>query len=419
MADVFETSVKLKFIVPTAEADRIKKIVNASMSGGLKDRLGGVASMIGGKGMALAGGLAAAGAVVMSSPSLQGTLKRLLRMVELIIKPIGDIVAVGLRPIIDILRPIGQFFRILIQPYIRKATEAMRLGKQFAMKGQYAEAGAAYALGAAYLLKPFFDMMITVTTVSVQGILAGIKLLGSALISLVPFTEDVNKSFQKMMDGAILNVGIGGATIITETSIMMETWLTDLKLGYKKIENLANVSMGITSGFVGEGFVRIVQAATDFFAPQMKETTGKMFDSIVEYGRTKVAELNALLNKPAPTYTTGGGAYIGGVYVSAIEQQLQMCIDPLMAAKAAFNNLAKGLYTFKNPFQDFIWRSGTKPVAISSKDTIVGTKGGAGLGNIIVEVGGIRIDKISSDYDVGKIADKITERVIDNLRSRA
>jgi hypothetical protein len=406
MAEIFETSVRLKFEVPVGEVDRIKKIVNASMSGGLKDKLGGMASMMGPKGMALAAGAAVAGALVVSSPSLQGTLKRLLRMVELIIKPIGDIISVGLRPIIDILRPIGQFFRILIQPYIRKAMEAMRLGRQFMSKGDYASAAASYALGVTYLIKPFFDMMITVATVSVQGILAGIKILGNALIALVPFSEDVQRGFTAMMDSAIVSVGVGGAKIITETSLSMEKMLTALKLHWKNIEDTANVSMGITSGFVGEGFVRIIQVATNFFAPSMTSTTNKMFDDIVSYAKTKVDELNALLNQPKTQWGTtaawGGGA--GGGYG---------------ASGSWGNNVLStgGWYPTTNPFQDFIWRPGSKPVSISSTDTLIGTKNKGGS-NITIDVGGIRIDKVSSDYDVNRIASQITDKVIDNLRSR-
>lgn len=406
MAEIFETSVKLKFVVPVGEVDRIKKIVNASMSGGLKDKMGGMASMMGPKGMALAGGMAAAGAIVMSSPSLQGTLKRLLRMVELIIKPIGDIISVGLRPIVDILRPIGQFFRILIQPYIRKAMEAMRLGRQFMSKGDYASAAASYALGVTYLIKPFFDMMVTVATISVQGVLAGIKILGQALIALVPFTDSVQAGFSNMMDNAILAVGVGGATIITETSISMERMLTTLKLHWKNIENTADISMKATSGFVGEGFVRIIQVATNFFAPNLTSTTNQMFDDIVSYGRKKVDELNALLNQPKTQWGTtasfGGGASRG------------------YGATGSWGNNALatgGWYPTTNPFQDFIWRKGSKPVSISSNDTLVGSKSG-NTGNISIDVGGIRIDKVSSDYDVNRIASQITDKVIDNLRSR-
>jgi hypothetical protein len=48
---------------------------------------------------------------------------------------------------------------------------------------------------------------------------------------------------------------------------------------------------------------------------------------------------------------------------------------------------------------------------------LIGTKNKGGS-NITIDVGGIRIDKVSSDYDVNRIASQITDKVIDNLRSR-
>lgn len=421
MAEVFETSVKLKFIVPAGESDRIKKIVNASMSGGLKDRLGGMSSMMGGKGMALAGALGAAGAIVMSSPSLQGTLKRLLRMVELIIKPIGDIISVGLRPIIDVLRPIGMFFRILMAPYIRKAMEAMRLGRQYLAKGYTVEAGQSYALGAAFLLKPFFDMMVTVATISVEGILAGLRLLGDALISIVPFTEDVRTAFDNMMDRAIGAVGIGGASIISETTLTMYQWLENLKTGYKDIENLANVSMGNVKQFAGEGFIRIIESATLLLIASntVRDEVKLAFDTMVTYTQDRINQMNAMMSKP-PVYSVGGVSYqAGGTAANPVCVDLsKKSVADLMTGMSIANPLLYAIgQASKNPFSDFVWRPGSKPVSISSSDTLIGTKGG-GAGNITIDVGGIRIDRVSSDYDINRIAVQITDKVIDNLRSR-
>jgi len=259
-------------------------------------RLKGVGGMAGGM-LGKAGlALGAVGAIVMSSPMLQNTLQTLIKTVMLLIRPIGDILAIGLRPIIDILRPIGLFFRILIKPYLSKAMEAMRLGRGFLMAGEYEKAAEAYALGIGFLLKPFFDMMVTVSTISVQGVLAGIKLLGEGLLAVLDPLGLVRDEFRNTMDSAIISVGLGGAQIIAETSIMMEDWLTTLKIEYANMEKTTDTSMRAMTGFVGEGFIRIIQSATNFFAPSLEATTNTMFDSIVTYGIQKVNELNAKLN---------------------------------------------------------------------------------------------------------------------------
>jgi hypothetical protein len=420
MADVFETSVKLKFIVPAGEVDRIKKIVEAATGSSFTGKVGGAASVFGKSAMGLGMAAGIAGALVVSSPQLQNTLKVIANTLGMILRPIGDIVAIGLRPIIDILRPIGIFFRILIKPYIDKAREAMQLGRQFAMRGEYGLAGQAYAAGAAFLLKPFFDEMVTAATISVQGVLAGIKLLGVALLTVLDPLDWVRTSFSDTMDSAIQSVGVGGAKIIVETSVMMENWLVTLKEAYKKIEDHAKISMDTTQLVVGEGFVRIIQSATNFFAPNLESVTNKMFDNIIEYAVKKINELNTALNK-GPMYIVGGNAY-------------NAVMTPGGPVCAAPGNTTSTNYpptwnipNYANPFSgaggggssgagDFVWRPGQAPIKFSSNDTITGTKGettkSITVGDII-----IRVDRISSDVDVRRMSSMVRDEVINALRT--
>jgi hypothetical protein len=299
--DVYETQVKLSFVVPTGEVDRIKGLIGSALSPSLGGKVGGMGKLMGGA-IGKAGlALGAAGAIVMSSPSLQKTLEHIMKSVMLLIRPIGDIISIGLRPIIDILRPVGMFFRILIKPYLTKAMEAMRLGRGFMAAGEPLLAASAYALGAEFLLKPFFDMMVTVATISVQGVLWGIKMLGEGLLAVLDPLDVVRTSFGDTMDKAIQYVGEGGARIITETSLTMERWLVNLKVAYSEMETTSKTSMQLTSGFVGEGFIRIIQAATNFFAPNLEFATNTMFDNIVNYGIRKVNELNDILGDARAT----------------------------------------------------------------------------------------------------------------------
>jgi len=304
MADIYKTEVELKFKVPKGETDRINRVIQSALSPSIMGKVKGMAPMMGGmKGMAGMGALGAAAggaaAIVMSSPSLQNTLKHLVKTVMLLIRPIGDIIAIGLRPLIDIMRPIGIFFRTLIRPYLKKAMDAMRLGRGFLAKGEYGKAAESYALGASFLLKPIFDMMVTVSAISIQGILAGIKVLGQALISIVPFTEDVNMAFGEMMDETILNVGTGGARIIRDTEIMMTEWLATLKTEYKNLEVATDTHTTTMSTLAGEGFIRMIQGATAFWitSETVKSEVETMFDDIVIYGEKKINELNSLMEK--------------------------------------------------------------------------------------------------------------------------
>jgi hypothetical protein len=71
-----------------------------------------------------------------------------------------------------------------------------------------------------------------------------------------------------------------------------------------------------------------------------------------------------------------------------------------------------------NPFaSDFVWRPGQAPQRFSSGDTVVGTKGGSGDKGITVNLGGITIQRVSSDIDVKRIGEQVTDIVISKLRT--
>jgi hypothetical protein len=135
-----------------------------------------------------------------------------------------------------------------------------------------------------------------------------------------------------------------------------------------------------------------------------------MMDDIVEYGRTKAAELQAILH---PGTTGGGGMTMTGYVASnALGQLMSMVGTGQSQAPLSYS----GWSPTTNPFQDFIWRSGSKPVQISPEDTIVGTKGGASK-NVSVGDINIRIDKVNSDVDVRRLAIQVRDEVVNSLRT--
>jgi len=303
MADVFDTQVKLAFVIPQAEVDKIKKVASTALafSGGRASSVGALASM-GGK---LGGAGAVAGMLTVASPSLSNSINRVVNAVMMIIRPIGDILAVGLRPIIDLLKPVGLFFRILLKPYIQKAMEAMRLGRGFLAKGKTEEAAKAYALGIGYILKPFYDLATTISTSLLQGMTWIIKQLGIGLLSIIPGASDEKiQKFSDNMDKLVQNIGLTGAKMILDSTVSMEKMLTELKVKWEEVKNMANVSMASVNVIVGEGFVNMINSVTNFFAPSLKFETDRMFDEIVNYAREKVNELNTILGKTTTTTST-------------------------------------------------------------------------------------------------------------------
>jgi len=149
--------------------------------GGLSDispTLGKMLPLIAG----IAGGMAI---LVTSSKMLQAVLGTIMKLFGLIVKPLGDILAIGLMPIIFILKPIALFFNTIMRPYLLKAMAAMRAGGEFIAQGKPGEAMGAFILGAQFLMKPFFDMVV-------RGVTEGLAIFAD-LMSNIPFIGEIFK----------------------------------------------------------------------------------------------------------------------------------------------------------------------------------------------------------------------------------
>lgn len=163
--------------------------VNVNVGGGLEESMSGMSGFIekalGGIGGKAAGGMkgtggilsglsglssltaivpavlgiaAGVGFLVSSSKMLQRVLGTIAKLIGLMLKPLGDMLAVGLMPIIMILKPIARFFNTLMRPYLRKSMAAMRAGGKFMREGNPELAFEAFGLGAQFLLQPFADL---------------------------------------------------------------------------------------------------------------------------------------------------------------------------------------------------------------------------------------------------------------------
>ena len=83
-----------------------------------------------------------------------------------------------------------------------------------------------------------------------------------------------------------------------------------------------------------------------------------------------------------------------------------------------FKTAIKNLGGILNPYGDFIWRAGEKPIAISSKDTIVGTKGGS-TGETLNFAPVINISaNLSGSADINSLGKQLMNTMYDELRRR-
>ena len=154
--------------------------IEGSISAGLKGLVGG---MLGGEGgfMGVTGGITklvglamgihgAISIIVSMFKPLLSVAQNIFRLIGLILKPITDILAIGLMTIIFLLKPVAQFFNTLMRPYILKAMAAMRAGGAFLAADETEKAFGSFLLGAQYLIKPFTDLMINSITTSMAAI---------------------------------------------------------------------------------------------------------------------------------------------------------------------------------------------------------------------------------------------------------
>lgn len=198
--------------------------------------------------------LAILGTIASSSGALIATFKQLFRVVQMIVKPIGDIFSVGLMPIIQILKPIGKLFGAMMKPYMMKAREAMRAGGKFLKEGEYGEAGKAYMLGFSYMMKPFFDLMTKSMGEIAKAPLRIMDLFGQALVALgeeIPFVGDAFKAMGYSLSGASTDM-MSGVDSATDAIIKFTNDALDRQLGGMLIR--LGVKTGETTGDIVKRF---------------------------------------------------------------------------------------------------------------------------------------------------------------------
>jgi hypothetical protein len=365
-----------------SDALKIGDVAKGSSSGGGSSMLSGL-----GKALAplatIAGGIAL---LVSSSGALQGTLKGILQSVMLIVRPIGDLVAVGLMPIIAILRPIGMFFKILLAPYIAKAREAMNLGRKLQAKGEDVAAAGAYALGVTYVLKPFFDMFVSGFTILTETIAYIIKKLGDVILGGLDgiLGTSMASKWDEIMNGALDIIANGGIRIINDTNAWMGDQLEIYKTHWESVKGLANVKMNGIGLEIGSGFINIITATTSY----MKEVTAAVD-----------------LAKPYLIMATAEG--MAGM-IGSVETGFGFLVDK---AKIGMSNLISGMVDTFNSFMSEKNKASSQVIwpTYSSAPQYKGAGMGGGqtiaqqyMGNITVNVKTDNVDTV-----IKKFSDKL------------
>lgn len=177
-----------------------------------------------------------------SKVAFSGTMKVLsgiLKMVGLLLKPLGDILAIGLMPLIFMLKPLAQVVNVLFKPYLRAAMVAMKAGNVFQAKGDMGKAAESYGMGFMALIKPFFDLFVSLIVINLEILVSALQViltpLAAMLSILVGFFTGINPEtlfagFIAGFDMLRFKIAEIGGEIITITNEMI----------FGKIEELAS-----------------------------------------------------------------------------------------------------------------------------------------------------------------------------------
>ena len=228
---------------------------SGSIGKGGSGGLGGIGKVVGVLGV-IAGGIAI---LAQASQFLKGILGGIMKVLMLILKPIGDLLGVALLPILYILKPIGLFFNMLMRPYIQKAMEAMRLGGQFMAEGQFDKATESFALGFAYLMKPLFDLFVNFFTEMYALLAEALHMPGIA---------------ERIRD-------FGNSTIAT-TDSWLDKWYDSLVADFEHLKETQRILEG------------------DFVSPEIKNELQNLIDRFSLFSpavRAAVNSIDELLNK--------------------------------------------------------------------------------------------------------------------------
>lgn len=395
MPESFETSVKLRLTVPAGEVDRIKKIVDAAVNPSTIKRIQAVPSFMGITGtnastgvMGSLGGIVGklgviaaianqaleflgkiVGFLAQSSPALRGVLYQMEKAMMIFFRPFGDFLASLLRPLarswLKMSREWLSWTKLNPEEKIASIIDPMKERVQTIFSG--------------LTLSNFVEKLGSIWDV-----------IDNTTRPIWYWIEDTFKPIWDYVSDVFHSIWEWIFSPLTNSKSIWDWILTPAK----------NIWELLTGGGGGGGSPNVGGGTTS------TTTTGPSGASWTITNGT-VSNVAGTVTKADIALAVAQGV-AANAYISSA------------ATQAAQNYLQTG--KTQNPFNpsqwygDFIWRSGSKPVQISPEDTIVGTKSGTTKS---ISVGGIniRIDKVSSDVDIERLASQVKDKVINSLRT--
>jgi len=222
MAD--EYKVKVKFVPDTSSLKNalgnlgtvgVGGMASGATGGGLGNIGKGMGSSL--KGMTgMLGGILKAVLPMAALLMVVGNgLKPLITGIGILLRPIRDILMIGLMPLLYIMRPIGIFFRTLMKPYYQKAMALMRTGAMLQKSGDIGGAMESYALGGIQLMTGMIAASTTGLVVAFNMLMGVADPVAKAIETVSGFTKDWVEAIDLASVG-IINTAHAAGAINTE-----------------------------------------------------------------------------------------------------------------------------------------------------------------------------------------------------------
>ena len=190
-----------------------------------------------------------------------------------------------------------------------------------------------------------------------------------------------------------------------------------------------NIATLIASELFGdelpEGLMATVESY-DILNPKIKENIG-LLDGVTHSAEKALKPMKKLAGTAysysGQTHSVGGKTYqtAKDVYGNLYSVGTQFISDVASKMSKATTSISSGFSSY-NPYSlynDFIWRAGSSPVAISSSDNLIGTKSGFGGSSVNITVSPtITVNnEVSREVDLDRLKRSLSEEIADEVET--
>lgn len=214
-----------------------------------------------------------ASVIISSSKMLQRTLGNIMKFILMFVRPIGDMLAVLLYPLMMVLRPLALMMNTIIRPFLMEARKSFRLGLQLNR-----QAGQARELGLFSEANRLEDLSSDMFSTGILALGAGfgkllVNMLGGVIKVLVGSLIDMMAPFVT----AILSVFIGVEAATQTVNNLVSAAKGFISLGIDSAVNLANqyfddlletissknAAVNVLAGFTGDWLSQLQKFPND------------------------------------------------------------------------------------------------------------------------------------------------------------